>query len=119
MMRVYETEEEIDKLLTKVDPYNNKKMTYSEVVFVLSQEMVPRIPDSTNPSRRIAVLEKFISESDNNLDDEINAYRGAYPEDNDTNRDLPSQAEMTTEAQQVEEGNAGNESGEMTLANDD
>ena len=76
MMRVYETEEEIDKLLTKVDPYNNKKMTYSEVVFVLSQEMVPRIPDSTNPSRRIAVLEKFISESDNNLDDEINAYRG-------------------------------------------
>ena len=60
MMRVYETEDEIKKLLAKIDPFNNKKMTYSEVVFTLSQEMVPRIPDSTNPSRRIAVLEKFI-----------------------------------------------------------
>ena len=46
MMNVLETEEEIDRLLTKVDPFNNKKMTYSEVVSVLSSEMVPRDPDS-------------------------------------------------------------------------
>ena len=63
-MNVVETEDEIDNLLTKVDPDNNKKMTYSEVVLVLSQEMVPRIPDAVNPSRKIAILEKFVSESE-------------------------------------------------------
>ena len=36
MMNVLGSEEELDKLLTKVDPFNNKKMTYSEVVFILS-----------------------------------------------------------------------------------
>ena len=76
MMNVLESEEDIDKLLIKCDPDNNKKMTYSEVVAVLSSEMVPRDPDSNNPSRKIAILEKFISESED-LDDEINAYRNA------------------------------------------
>ena len=63
-MHVLETDEEIEQLLAKVDPFNNKKMTYSEVVLVLSTEMVPRIPDSINPSRRIALLEKFISDTE-------------------------------------------------------
>ena len=86
-MNVLETEEDIDRLLAKVDPFNNKKMTYSEVVFVLSWEMVPRVPDSNNPSRKIAILEKFITESED-LDDEINAYRNATQVD-DTNNNLP------------------------------
>ena len=64
MMNVVETEDEVENLLTKVDPDNNKKMNYSEVVQVLSHEMVPRVPDAANPSRKIAILEKFISESE-------------------------------------------------------
>ena len=75
-MAILDSEEEIENLLAQVDPFNNKKMTYSEVVSVLSSEMVPRDPDSNNPSRKIAILEKFISESED-LDDEINAYRNA------------------------------------------
>mgnify|MGYP003887803517 FL=1 len=73
MMHVLETEEEIDALLTKVDPFNNKKMTYSEVVQVLSTEMVRREPDAVNPSRKIAILEKFISESED-YEDDTHAY---------------------------------------------
>lgn len=55
MMNVFDTDEEIEKLLTQVDPFNNKKMTYSEVVLVLSSHMVPK-----EPSGQIALLEKFI-----------------------------------------------------------
>lgn len=74
MMHVLETEEEIERLLNKVDPFNNKKMTYSEVVQALSTEMVPREPDSINPSRKVALLEKFISEAAD-FADETNGYR--------------------------------------------
>jgi len=59
LMNVLDTEEEIEKLLAQVDPFNNKKMTYSEVVLVLSSHMVPK-----EPSGQIALLEKFIQENE-------------------------------------------------------
>ena len=60
MMAILDSEEEIENLLAQVDPFNNKKMTYSEVVLVLSSHMVPRDPLNPNPSQQIALLEKFI-----------------------------------------------------------
>ena len=118
MMNVLESEEDIDKLLIKCDPDNNKKMTYSEVVSVLSSEMVPRDPDSNNPSRKIAILEKFISESED-LDDEINAYRNATHID-ETNQDLPDQSEMDQEQTEANAmGDNQNDSGEMMQAGED
>ena len=44
MMNVLQTEDDIEQLLAQVDPFNNKKMTYSEVVLVLSSHMVPKDP---------------------------------------------------------------------------
>ena len=63
MMNILDTEEEVENLLAQVDPFNNKKMTYSEVVLVLSSHMVPRDPLNPNPSQMIALLEKFIQEN--------------------------------------------------------
>lgn len=60
MMNVLDSEDEIENLLAQVDPFNNKKMTYSDVVLVLSSHMVPRDPLNPNPSQQIALLEKFI-----------------------------------------------------------
>lgn len=40
-MNVIEREEEVHYLLQMVDPYNNQKMTYSEIVHLLSSHMVP------------------------------------------------------------------------------
>jgi len=40
-MLVIEREEEVQYLLQLVDPYNNQKMTFSEVVHLLSSHMVP------------------------------------------------------------------------------
>ena len=51
MMNVLDSEEEIENLLAQVDPFNNKKMTYSDVVLVLSSHMVPRDPLNPNPSQ--------------------------------------------------------------------
>lgn len=42
IMNVLESEDEIEALLHQVDPFNNKKMTYSEVVVALSNHMVVR-----------------------------------------------------------------------------
>ena len=39
-MRVLNKEEDLIVLLQIVDPYNNQKMTYSEVVHLLSSHMV-------------------------------------------------------------------------------
>lgn len=64
MMNVLETEEEIEQLLAQVDPFNNKKMTYSEVVLVLSSHMVPKDPYNPLPNQQIALLEKFIQISE-------------------------------------------------------
>lgn len=63
MMNVLDSEEEIENLLAQVDPFNNKKMTYSDVVLVLSSHMMPRDPLNPNPSQQIALLEKFIQEN--------------------------------------------------------
>lgn len=60
MMGVLQTEDEIESLLAKVDPDNNKKMTYSEVVLVLSSHMVPKDQMNPNPNQLVALLEKFI-----------------------------------------------------------
>ena len=46
-MNIVSSEEEIEYLLQAVDPNNNQKMTYSEVVHLLSSHMVPR--DESNP----------------------------------------------------------------------
>ncbi len=40
-MRVLNKEEDLIVLLQIVDPYNNQKMTYSEVVHLLSSHMIP------------------------------------------------------------------------------
>lgn len=50
MMNVMESEADIEQLLAHVDPYNNKKMTYSEVVLVLSSQTVPKDPLNPMPN---------------------------------------------------------------------
>ena len=57
MMNVVEMHE-IDTLLAKVDPNNNQKMTYSEIVHLLSCHLTRR--HETDPEQ-IPVLEKFIN----------------------------------------------------------
>jgi hypothetical protein len=46
-MEILEREDEVVYLLQMIDPYNNLKMTYSEVVHMLSSHMVP--VDDQNP----------------------------------------------------------------------
>ena len=58
-MNIVSSEEEIDYLLTAVDPFNNQRMTYSEVVHLLSSQMVPK--DDVNPQVTIPILEKFVN----------------------------------------------------------
>ena len=59
-MNVLPSENAIDNLLSQVDPYNNKKMNYSEVVDALSNHMVPRDSFNPNMQNQIALIEKFI-----------------------------------------------------------
>lgn len=40
-MGILNEESELEYLLTHIDPFNNQKMTYSEVVALLSSHMVP------------------------------------------------------------------------------
>ena len=68
MMNILQTEEDIEQLLAQVDPFNNKKMTYSEVVLVLSSHMVPKDPYNPMPSQQVAILEKFIQENEHQQD---------------------------------------------------
>ena len=51
--------QEIDTLLTKVDPFNNQKMTYSEIVHLLSGHMTSK---SMTDASQIPILEKFITD---------------------------------------------------------
>ena len=44
-MRVLAREEDVLILLQMIDPYNNQKMTYSEVVHLLSSHMIPLYDD--------------------------------------------------------------------------
>lgn len=46
-MGIIDSEEDIESLLAIVDPHNNKQMTYSEIVQLLSSQMVP-ISDTSN-----------------------------------------------------------------------
>lgn len=61
LMAVIEREEEVDYLLQMVDPYNNQKMTFSEVVHLFSSHMVPLTDD--DPHTTIPLLEKFVNEN--------------------------------------------------------
>ena len=81
MMNVMQDEDEIEQLLAQVDPFNNKRMTYSEVVLVLSSHMVPKDPLNPLPNQQIALLEKFIQEQellagDGNEDDNLRMGEG-------------------------------------------
>ena len=58
-MNIVTREDEIEYLLHTIDPHNNQKMTYSEVVHLLSSQMIPR--DEFNPQITIPILEKFIN----------------------------------------------------------
>lgn len=58
-MEVIETEEEVLFLLQAVDPFNNQKMTFSEVVHLLSSHMVAAKAES--PQDKIPLLEKFVN----------------------------------------------------------
>jgi hypothetical protein len=52
-------DEQLDMLLNTVDPHNNKQMTYSEVVQLLSTQMT-HISDD-NP-RMVPLLEKYVNQ---------------------------------------------------------
>lgn len=49
-MGIIHQEEEVDFLLAQIDPYNNNKMTFSEVVQLLSSHMVPSDDPSMGPN---------------------------------------------------------------------
>ena len=51
-------QQEIDTLLQKVDPFNNQKMTYSEVVHLLSGHLTNK---SEEDNEQVPILEKFIN----------------------------------------------------------
>jgi len=58
-MDVITNDEEVNYLLTVIDPYNNQQMTFSELVHLFSSHMVPiNIKD---PENSIPLLEKFVS----------------------------------------------------------
>ena len=57
--------EEVDFLLAQIDPYNNNKMTFSEVVQLLSSHMVPSDDPNMGPNQSIPILEKFSLMMDN------------------------------------------------------
>ena len=58
-MGIVEEEEEVNYLLGEIDPYNNNRMTYSEVVQLLSSHMVPADDPNLGPNQSIPILEKF------------------------------------------------------------
>lgn len=61
-------EDEVMYMLQMIDPYNNQKMTFSEVVHLLSSHMVP--VGEQNPQQTIPLLEKFVNRtSAGNFDD--------------------------------------------------
>jgi len=58
-MNLIENKDEVDYLLGKIDPFNNNKMTYSEVIQLLSSHMVPSGDDQGDYQQSIPILEKF------------------------------------------------------------
>ena len=57
-MQVVSTNEEVIFLLNHIDPYNNQKMTYSEIVHLLSSHLVPF--SAEQPLHKVTLLEKFV-----------------------------------------------------------
>ena len=60
-MGVLQDEQECEVLLHQIDPFNNQKMTYSEIVSQLSAHMVPR---SEQDPQMIPMLEKFVNQDE-------------------------------------------------------
>ena len=58
-MKMISQDDEINYLLGEVDPFNNNKMTYSEIVQLLSNHMVTNHDDPNMPQQSIPILEKF------------------------------------------------------------
>ena len=58
-MNLISNKDEVDYLLGKIDPFNNNKMTYSEVIQLLSSHMVPSGEDTGDYQQSIPILEKF------------------------------------------------------------
>jgi len=58
-MEMIQDPEEINYLLGQIDPYNNNKMTYSEIVQLLSSHMVPSDDPNMPPGQSIPMLEKL------------------------------------------------------------
>ena len=56
-MNVLSNQSEADYLLQTVDPYNKQKMTFSEIVNLLSNHMVAKTEDA--PHVTVPLLEKF------------------------------------------------------------
>lgn len=60
-MDVIGDEDEVNYLLQMIDPFNNQQMTFSELVHLFSSHMVPI--DDNDPQRSIPLLEKFVSQN--------------------------------------------------------
>lgn len=61
-MRIFkDAENEANKFLEIVDPYDHGEITFSEIVHLLSAHMVPS-DDIENPEKEIPILEKFAKE---------------------------------------------------------
>lgn len=61
LMDVYpkkNVEQTIDKLLNKIDPFNNKQMTFSQCVVLFSQDFIEDTDDQGN-STKLNVLDKI------------------------------------------------------------
>jgi hypothetical protein len=58
-MNVVEREDDIELLLQQIDPFNNQRMTYSEMVHMLSSHMVPMQRD--NGQQMVPLIEKFVN----------------------------------------------------------
>ena len=72
-MKMISQDDEINYLLGEVDPFNNNKMTYSEIVQLLSNNMVTNHDDPNMPQQSIPILEKFsLLSQDNSNSQNIN-----------------------------------------------
>lgn len=62
MMNVLQSEDEVTSLLHQIDPFNNQRHTYSEVVHLLSSYTVPKDALAAPNTTKIPLLEKFINQ---------------------------------------------------------
>jgi len=95
-MELFLEEDQVNYLLQEIDPYNNNKMTYSEIVQLLSSQMVPSNNNPNVPSNSIPILEKFSliheqTQEQQQLADTMNAV--GYTQDIMDNMDNMNQGE--------------------------